>query len=488
MKNDITRDTFDRLNHFSRVLMQQGRVQLDADWNEQIGIFLNYLQTLTIDLVGRSAGPEAKCGFGLLITALDIKSLDLPKDEDQAVNAQLKEDGILIARGRYYADGLLAENENFVPFFKQPSVLTISPDALKKMQGDAKGPVVIYLDVWERHITAIEHNPIREIALGGPDTTTRARVTWVLRARVPTPAEAKTKLPPSKANIPKVQAAFDLWSDAQAQNRGLMRAGIAQQATSDDPCANSPESVYHGRENQLYRVEIHKSGAGWDGKGEAAPADTATFKWSRDNGSVASAWLNDDGKVLRVTPSHDQARGFAGGQWIELTDDQNELESTPGTLVQLRDVESGSLTIDPPTAHGSTARRDFPYTPKVRRWDQEETEEITLWEGAIQIQYDKWFDLEDGVQVQFPTPAAPNKFEFRSGDYWLIPARVVSRDIEWPWEPEGKTPGPPPRQRRALPPHGIKHHYALIGLLGTAAAGALEFIDLRRKFAPLGNV
>ena len=43
MKGDFTRDTFDRTKHYSRVLMQQGRVTLDADWNEQTAILLHYL-------------------------------------------------------------------------------------------------------------------------------------------------------------------------------------------------------------------------------------------------------------------------------------------------------------------------------------------------------------------------------------------------------------------------------------------------------------
>ena len=38
MRGDFSRDTFDPVKHFSRVLQQQGRVQLDADWNEQTAI------------------------------------------------------------------------------------------------------------------------------------------------------------------------------------------------------------------------------------------------------------------------------------------------------------------------------------------------------------------------------------------------------------------------------------------------------------------
>jgi hypothetical protein len=45
MKGDFSRDSFDPVKHFSRVLQQQGRVQLDADWNEQAAILLHYLRT-----------------------------------------------------------------------------------------------------------------------------------------------------------------------------------------------------------------------------------------------------------------------------------------------------------------------------------------------------------------------------------------------------------------------------------------------------------
>src|SRR5260370_32721277 len=55
-KGDFTRDSFAfdplRLRQFSRVLMQQGRVQLDADWNEQTDLLLYALRKLITDLVG----------------------------------------------------------------------------------------------------------------------------------------------------------------------------------------------------------------------------------------------------------------------------------------------------------------------------------------------------------------------------------------------------------------------------------------------------
>ena len=39
----------------------------------------------------------------------------------------------------------------------------------------------MYLDVWERHVTALEDDDIREKALGGADTTTRCKVVWQVK-------------------------------------------------------------------------------------------------------------------------------------------------------------------------------------------------------------------------------------------------------------------------------------------------------------------
>src|SRR5215470_10275575 len=90
MKADFTRNTFDPRKHFARVLMQQGRVQLDADWNEQAAILLHYVQTLAADLIGPRGGPKAACGFQIAPFT--------PATKD-----------FLISPGRYYVDGLLAE-------------------------------------------------------------------------------------------------------------------------------------------------------------------------------------------------------------------------------------------------------------------------------------------------------------------------------------------------------------------------------------------
>src|SRR5262252_3346154 len=104
MKADLTRDTFDQTKHYSRVLMQQGRVTLDADPNEQAEILLHYLRTLARDLIGPYGGPADHLGFHL------VPSLD---------NAS-KRWILTITAGRYYVDGILCENAKDVAYDHQP--------------------------------------------------------------------------------------------------------------------------------------------------------------------------------------------------------------------------------------------------------------------------------------------------------------------------------------------------------------------------------
>src|ERR1700694_649155 len=161
MKGDFTRDTFDPTNHFSRVLKQQGRVTLDADDNEQTAILLHYLRTLASDLIGPYAAPVGEQGG----FSLDVAT---------------KKGDLIITKGRYYVDGLLVENDADCLYSEQPDYPLPDGDKLVQVIRDKTGKSVfwLYLDVWERHITSIEDDNIREKALNGPDTCTRAQVVW----------------------------------------------------------------------------------------------------------------------------------------------------------------------------------------------------------------------------------------------------------------------------------------------------------------------
>jgi hypothetical protein len=417
MKGDFTRDTFNRKKHYSRVLMQQGRVTLDADANEQTAILLHYLRTLARDVIGPFAGPGAEAGFKLA-------------DEDGALN---------ITAGRYYVDRILVENNEDCLYSAQPYWKLPPDDGLLKDQKDQSGRVFwVYLDVWERHVTSIEDGAIREVALGGPDTCTRAQVVWQVKSL---PAPNVTIGNNGEISGSTCIAPLD---DLDGLSDAHLAARVDPGHKVEDACITPPASKFRGRQNQLYRVEIH------DGSDATQP----TFKWSRDNGSVVAAWLGTAGNDLRVA----NGRGFSAGSWVELSDDLLELQGKPSVLVKLTKVEGDVLSVDPasvPTATSLAWSKDFVH-PKVRRWDQRANERTTLVHGAVPVKErtatdPSWLDLEDGVQIQFSTGGV-----YRTGDYWLIPARVAGGRIEWPTTLDNVGNELPD----ALPPHGVEHHYA----------------------------
>lgn len=66
MKGDFTRSTFNKRKHYRKVNAQQGRVQMDADWNEQNDIQSYREQKFLLDLVGKSGTLDQDNGFKIL--------------------------------------------------------------------------------------------------------------------------------------------------------------------------------------------------------------------------------------------------------------------------------------------------------------------------------------------------------------------------------------------------------------------------------------
>ncbi len=423
MKGDFTRLGLDSTQHFSRVFHQQGRVSLDSDANESAAVVLHHLRTLSRDLFGAFGGPVDGNGFALAMDTTQQPAL------------------LTIGAGHYYVDGILCEADTDCDYGSQPDYTPELPDAA----GNGGDPLLrwldtpnpdqrfwLYLDVWERHITWIEDDRIRESALGGPDTCTRAKVIWQVKALLWDPVW-------DQAGRSPCETPMDSLSGLGAAQ---MAARVDPGQQIDDPCVISPEARFRGAENQLYRVEIHRGG----------DVSSATFKWSRDNGSVATRWLASEGDVLVVSHS----RGFEAGDWVELSHDALDLAGLPGELVRLAKVEGDRLTME---AGGATMAWTAQLSnPKVRRWNQRGNDDTLLVDGAVGIVEmsatdPAWIDLEDGVQIQF----APGG-HYRSGDYWTIRASVATGDIEWP--PYGA-----PDASEMQAPQGIEHHYAPLGVV-----------------------
>ena len=99
---------------------------------------------------------------------------------------------------------------------------------------------------------------------------------------------------------------------------------------------------------------------------------------------------------------------------------------------------------------------------------------IRLWDGKGQVgEQAVWIPLDGGIKIHF------SRGTYKSGDYWLIPARTSRKEVEWP---PYQVPNihPLPQFRR-----GTQHHYSRLALY----QGENRIVyDCRRRFSPLTRV
>ena len=525
MKGDFSRYRFDPAKHYAAVLEQQGRVQLDADANEQRAIDAYRLATETIDVIGRTGAPIHDAGF-----AVSLRS-------DNA--------SLLIGPGRYYVDGLLCDLPSQTDYGAQPFLIDPQPGVaamLSDLRAGRNSGVRVWLEAWERMVTPIDDPCIKDPALGEADTTVRVQTVYRVVAEAAAPATAGqadvasnllgltnavstlhlasgstelsslvsratalsaqisagtitndrlavslnalhasasqllSRLPPASAALltapvnaiaptPSAAAPVDCCVAMRRPPAFVMPGEMTATTggTTDlGPCLPSPQAAYRGLENQLYRIEVHQGG----------PLAQATFKWSRDNGSVLSSILNVSGKVLTVDSLGPDANlGFAPLQWVEISDDSDEFGQPPNQPGQLRQIQTvdhqhNRITLTEVAPLVNTVDGHA----KLRRWDHTDP---TATDSGVPIGPTGINALENGIEVQFS-----DAYQFQPGDFWLAPARTATGEIEWPpCDSDGAA---------YQPAHNIRVHRAPLACIDwEPAAGGLLVHDCRDFFYPL---
>jgi len=304
--------------------------------------------------------------------------------------------------------------------------------------------------VWEHEVSPLQDPSIREVGLNGADTAERAHLVWQVRSH-----EMKGGAPAEPADWDIVTNDWaSLTERWQSRNRGQLRVqtvGVSEGETLE-PSTISPESKFRGPLNQLYRVEIHQGGTAKDG---------ATFKWSRENGSVSFAVAGfADPIVTLSSPAREMRFGLSPGDWVEISDDDSVLEHVVQALRQVESVDAQKNTVTLKGKAASTVGTRPDRHPILTRWDHKQGDPrrggLELHEGSALIREGTgvWLKLEQGIQIQFE-PGNP-AHSYRAGDYWLIPARRATGSVEWPVKD-----GEP----QALPPRGIEHHYAPLAIV-----------------------
>lgn len=257
MKTQISRLPATTHAPFSGVYQQQGRMITDTDWNALSEIAKTRLDTALDDVIGKGT-PDR----GGIVTG------------DEA-------SGFQIVWGDAYVDGIrgeLRQAPDAVPTtafdFAEQADFPSPPDL-------PTGARRLYLDLWERSLTALEEGDLIDPALHGADTTTRTRTMLQVKWG---PQDFD---PEDIAQNPPI---------GQGRVTLTLRQGIA----SGDPCEPCLDEIeVDGRVgNYLFRVEVHD--AGYDAAG--AP-NRLVLKWSRENGAEA-------------TLIGDEPPGFVAGDWV----------------------------------------------------------------------------------------------------------------------------------------------------------------------------
>jgi hypothetical protein len=467
MSFDISRLTFNPLNDYSGVVMQQGRVHLDSDWNEWLAELTRRMQAGTLDILGRAVYP-ATTPYAFQITASSSGGSNV----------------LTIGPGRMYVDGLIVENHGdpttavWDPALAEMSNSPQPPPATETGAIDytqqpympagstlpsGNGPFLAYLDVWIRPIDYINDPNLIDAAVG-VDSTGRLQTVWQV--------QLKDLSEDGPGATWTCDSPISNWPPAPSA--GQLTTGTTPTAPSG-PCCLTSGAAYTGLENQCYRIQIHQAGTP---ETSAVPPTNlangiATFKWSRDNGSVITAVTsianvtnsagNPASQLTVQSLGRDQVLGFAPGNWIEILDDSTEFSQTPVELYRIDTIDFAAKTITLATTLGAgflAGDTDPSLHTRIRRWDQSgkvyEQDGSTVWwdidaQGTADIPVPPAgtsLILENGITVSFDLRSATGRFN--PGDFWTFAARTATGQIE---------------KLDKAAPRGIHHHYARLSIV-----------------------
>jgi hypothetical protein len=424
MKTEISRDSHRPEKRYSGVYQQQGRMLTDADWNELVEILKERLNDALKDVVGNKAGSMGGTPRHRALKVVD-EAPEIFK----------------IKPGHIYVDGVEAQI---------PGDTTILYNAQSDFPSPPPTPTddcVLYADVWERTVTHLMDERLRDKGLHGADTCTRkqtmVQVKWCPKTVDP---EQSAKNPPK--------------GDAELSLK------LLQTSTQPDPCdpCAAQLDVESKTGNYLFRVEVH------DVQGEANDPSEITLKWSSENGA----------EQFEALPTKEEMpAGFISDKWIyEFFDKTSEkhlgVHLAPDFTPSREELKEGYPDTVP--------TRSF-----VRRWDGYCTLDLsskTLIKGmdrGVTLSTSKASDAPGYVKIDSSLQIilASVKFDmvldgkkFGAGDYWLADVREAEHD---PLDPEKS------KLIESETPQGIEHHYLT---LGNVAGGTLQpNSEMDRKYA-----
>ena len=397
MTSDRARVTYDPSRRYHGVVAQQGRVWLEADWNEAQAISREQTETRTLDLVGRAGSPDHGYRIHPVVTHEGSASGDLR-----------------IHRGTAYAGGQRVSLGDDILYSSQPDWQDHAGDPLWLDPAIPDQPhELVYLMLREQEISAVEDPALRDVALGGPDTAQRIRI---LQRIIRYPTAAPT------------------WEDAWAQVTGQRWSAIgfrldhpsgrlgayARLQVIGDPHGSDEQPVddgtYLGPDNQLIRVQI----SGLDDDGVPCLVwgyDNASFMY-RLSGVSAGASSGTTALQLATAPV-DAYHQPQEKQAVEVLRSAASLTRDDFAAAATGVVAAVTEAYDPDTRTVVIGKELPPgYDPAQGPLF------LRVWNGEFTCKPGEDHELGDtGIRIRLTAPehAAPGGFP--AGCYWMIAVR-----------------------------------------------------------------
>jgi uncharacterized coiled-coil protein SlyX len=501
MPGDYSRYLFDPDKGYSQVLMQQGRVQLDACWNAMVYLDSYNKAQVNRDILGYAAAPGNDAGFTISI-AEAASTTTSGSDQDGCPESNIHR--FMISQGRCYLDGLLLQNNADVSFADQPFLPNPS-DYFPSSNPSENQQYVVYLDNWQRCITALEDPVIADAALGGTDTSTRTQPVWQVKLQA-----LDDKQQPNQQTDTQDGSSptFDqYWTPSNVKlptEQGQLQARVSAGERSD-------------LNNCFYRIEIHKS---ITNTSTGATINTQ-YKWSRDNAALRVVvtdmveitdqdTTNADGYYpakLTLRLLERDVPFFSPGNPVELTDSRLELQEKAGLLSTIYAVTDNILTVlvskdqvilwnllalDNPEYN--TDDPQVEYCRHLTRWDgfgpiSADWQSLTSPQGGydpIQIRFNpSQQQLAKTEQTDTAIPpaitAALTMDSFEQGKYWNFCSRRLSGALDWPTQKQGTQVEPV-----ACPAHGPQHRYTGLTRVALTTDGDMSVVE-DSQFLPQFN-
>jgi hypothetical protein len=470
---DISRDIFNPQKHYTGVRMQQGRVLTDDDWNEDGRIEDEDKRRSRIDIIGPYGSPDNGYKVEGLILNPD-GSFDFTIDP-----------GIL------YLGGLRLHHAKETyqlqyDWLEQPKPAYTAPTANDLANGNRTD--LVYLEVWEQGVSAVEDSELFEPGLGGPDTATRvknmARVRIAAGIDQNSCADAWTQLQQNWTGqgLGKIDAAYQRVTDS------TLKVIFPGTGLPQDLCTPQVQGGYLGAENQAIRVQLRKNN---------------TFTWGFDDASplyrIVVTVVNGVTTIRMLTTPKDPYHWPLSGQvveilaWSALLPDGEKVAAQEGYIDKVAasydpNAKTFTITGSLPAGFGANWTAKTGYQPPLQPANSKTPVYyyLRVWNRGT--------DTSSDAEMSFTPATNPASITlgntglaiqlygttFLPGDYWIIAARPETPDKVWPWALQLAS---------GIAPMGVRRFFAPLALLQWSLSGGVVsgsvISDCRKPFKPL---